>query len=235
MGKNKVETDVAEYFEDITSLQIVLAIHPSGVTIAKAYYNSGSGIQENLVSAALSVITTFESEIGEQMKISETKGDFHIVDYKNFTITVLDGALLRIGIISSGKLRGIMIEKCRELLKIYEMSHKIALKNFEGETSIFDDFATVVDKQLDAVLNKKCTINYLSFEAYDAPKKIKRILFNMHQMSDELFPVKIPSILIREGGVSLTEAKFFTFNAYKSYVIEPLKEEKSESVKRVQK
>ena len=135
MGKNKIKgKDInfyADYFDDVTSLQIILAIHPSGVTVSKCYYNSGEGIQENLVSAALSVITTFQSEISDQMgmEVNEEKTglaaieeEFKIqtVDYENFSITVIDSKLLRIAVISNNRLREKMREKCITLLKVYK-------------------------------------------------------------------------------------------------------------------
>jgi len=216
---------ISQYFANVTSLQIVLAIHPSGVTISKAFYNSGEGIQENLVSAALSVITTFESEISDQMgiEIGAKKGKIHTVDYKNFTISVFDGQYLRLGVISIGKLFSLMREKCWSLLTTYEMAHSNDLNDFTGETSIFDDFPEIVDKELDGKLNKICKINNNSLAAFDAPKKVIKILGSMHKIGDEIHPGKIPSVLVREANISETDAQYYTFEAYKCYVLEPCK------------
>jgi hypothetical protein len=227
MGKNKIKgmniNTYADYFEDVTSLQIVLAIHPSGVTVSKCYYNSGKGIQENLVSAALSVITTFQSEISDQMgmEVEKSKEKIQTVDYENFTITVLDGQSLRIAIISNQKLRERMREKCSRLLREYEKKHEYDLLYFSGETTTFEDFPQIVEKELDGKLNKKCIINHLSLLSYDAPKKVKKTLASIYNMEDILSPIKIPPILIREGGLDPQEAKFYTYDAYISYVIEP--------------
>jgi len=214
---------IAQYFNNVTSLQIVLAIHPSGVTIAKSFYNAGEGIQENLVSAALSVITTFESEISDQMgiDIGDKKGKIHTVDYKNFTITVFDGKFLRIGIISIGKLFSIMRDNCWNLLNTYEMAHSYDLKDFSGETSIFSDFSEVVDKNLDGKLNKICKINHHSLAAFTAPKKVIKILGSMHSIGDRILPGKVPAVLVREAKISETDAQYYTFDAYKCYVLEP--------------
>lgn len=216
---------IAQYFKNVTSLQIVLGIHPSGVTLAKAFYNAGEGIQENLVSAALSVITTFESEISDQMgmEIGDKKGKIHTVDYKNFTITVFDGKLLRLGIISIGKLFSMMRDKCWHLLNTYEMAHSYDLKNFSGETTAFEDFREVVDTELDGKLNDICKINDQSLAAFDAPRKVIKILGSMHSIGDEIHPGKIPSVLVREAKLSETDAQYYTFDAYKCYVLEPCK------------
>jgi hypothetical protein len=189
MGKNKIKgRDViryAEYFEDVTSLQIVLAIHPSGVTVSKCYYNAGEGIQENLVSAALSVITTFQFEISDQMgmEIEDRKRKIQTVDYENFAITVVDGRSLRIAVISNIKLREKMREKCMELLDDYEKKHEENLKNFTGETTNFEDFPRIVERELDGRLNKICGINHLSLLSYDAPKRVKKTLASMYSMA----------------------------------------------------
>ena len=236
MGKNKIKgMDIktyADYFEDVTSLQIVLAIHPSGVTVSKCYYNAGKGIQENLVSAALSVITTFQSEISDQMgmEVDEEKTGLaaiedeykvQTVDYENFSITVIDSKLLRIAVISNNRLRERMREKCIELLKIYEKKHEYNLVYFSGETTIFEDFPQVVEKELDGKLNQKCIINHISLLSYDAPKRVRKTLASMYSMEDIMIPAKIPPILVREGGLELQEARFYTYDAYISYVIEP--------------
>jgi hypothetical protein len=227
MGKNKIKgKDVltyADYFEDVTSLQIILAIHPSGVTVSKCYYNAGKGIQENLVSAALSVITTFQSEISDQMgmEVKKSKERIQTVDYENFTITVLDGKSLRIAIISNQKLRERMREKCMQMLLDYEKKHEYDLAYFSGETTTFEDFPQVVEKEIDGKLNKRCIINHLSLLSYDAPKRVRKTLASMYSMEDVMIPAKIPSILMREGGLESTEARFYTYDAYISYVIEP--------------
>ena len=236
MGKNKIKgMDVsayADYFEDVTSLQIVLAIHPSGVTVSKCYYNSGKGIQENLVSAALSVITTFQSEISDQMGMEvdeektglaaiEEEYKIQTVDYENFSITVIDSNLLRIAVISNNRLRDKMREKCVELLNVYQKNHEYDLLNFSGETTAFEDFSQVVEKELDGKLNHKCIINHISLLSYDAPKRVRKTLASMYSMEDVMFPAKIPSILVREGGLDPKEAQFYTYDAFISYVIEP--------------
>ncbi len=227
MGKNKIKgKDIniyADYFEDVTSLQIVLAIHPSGVTVSKCYYNSGKGIQENLVSAALSVITTFQSEISDQMgmEVNRSKEKIQTVDYENFTITVLDGQLLRIAVISNHKLHELMREKCMHMLHEYEKKHEYDLLYFSGETTTFEDFPQIVEKELDGKLNHKCIINHISLLSYDAPKRVRKTLASMYNMEDIMIPAKIPPILIREGGLDPQEARFYTYDAYISYVIEP--------------
>ena len=226
MGKQKIKGKninlYADYFTDVISIQIVLAIHPSGVTVSKCYYNSGEGIQENLVSAALSVITTFQSEITDQMGMEVKKSSqiIQTVDYENFTITVLDGKSLRIAIISNQKLREMMREKCMQMLNNYEKKHQDDLSNFSGETTVFEDFPQIVEKDLDGKLNKRCIVNHISLLSYDAPKRVRKTLASMYNMEDEIYPSKIPAILVREGGLNLNEAKFYTYDAYISYVLE---------------
>jgi len=50
---------------------------------------------------------------------------------------------------------------------------------------------------------------------------VRKTLASMYSMEDVIFPAKIPSILVREGGVKPEKARFYTYDAYISYVIEP--------------
>ncbi|MHA1439492.1 MAG: hypothetical protein ACTSPD_18130 [Promethearchaeota archaeon] len=224
--KKKKQSEIiklVQYFDDVTSLQIVLAIHNSGVTLNKCYYNSGEGIKENLLSAALSVITTFESEIEDQlgMDCEDKSGRIHTIDYRNFSISIFFGGLLRLGILTNTSIGSLMKEKCKDLIKQYEIVHNYDLKNFTGDIGPFNDFHEIVDKELDGKLNKKCIINIMSLNSFDAPKNVKKVFSSMHSMEDEIYPKNIPSILKREAKINLTEAKYYTYDAYISYVLEP--------------
>lgn len=208
-----------QYFDDITNLQMIMAIHrQSGTCFATASYNDGEEIQENLVSGFLTAITSFGTEIGDAIGKNNIVSKGKSVVYGDFTITILDGKELRLGIISTNTPGRIMKEKAIHLLEKYEREHSNDLSPFKGEMSLFEDFPQLVDKMLDGDLNKKNIINYNTLKEYDGPKKVRKVLKDMHKMDEEFYPGQLPYIFNREAGLSLTEAKFYAYDAYKCYI-----------------
>ncbi|MGQ4872998.1 MAG: hypothetical protein ACTSVV_07980 [Promethearchaeota archaeon] len=225
--RNKTQYEILQdvrYFDDITTLQIIMAIHrQSGACFAKVYYNQGEGIKENFISGFLTAFSSFESVICEQLGIEPGNRSFKAIQYGDFAISIIDGNLLRISLISNDTIGSIMRDKCLSLLNKYEKKHKHDLENFTGDMDIFDDFGKFVEKELDVKLNLKSVINKNSLDKYDGPKSVKKVLQHMYDMKDAFFPAKLPAILAREAKLSDTMAKFYTYDAYLWYIFDPVK------------
>jgi hypothetical protein len=225
--KKKTDSEIYEivkYFDDITSLQIVMGIHrTSGTAFAEEKFNSGENIKANLISGFLTAISSFEEAIGERMGKEICNSEKKAVQYGDFTITILDSQLLRIGIITGDLIGELMKKKCTTLLCNYEEKHEKDLEKFIGDKELFSDFSNMVEKELDVELNFPCKVNSEMLDKYDGSRSVRKVLEGMYEMEDIFLPKDLVSILMREADLSENHAKYYTYDLYSWYVIEAVK------------
>ncbi|TFF96275.1 MAG: hypothetical protein EU544_01015 [Promethearchaeota archaeon] len=228
--KNKTQYEILQdvkYFDDITSCQIIMAIQKqSGECFEKEYYNQGDGIKENFVSGFLTALSSFETVISEQLGMESEGNQIKAIQYGDFSISIVDGELLRLALISSEPIGNLFRDKCKILVDTYEEKHSYDLEKFRGDMDIFFDFRQEVEKQLDVKLNYKSKINAKSLEKYEGPKSVRKVLETMVKMGDEFYPVNLPPILMREAELTETNAKYYTYDAYLWYVFEQIESPK---------
>ncbi len=228
--RNKTQFEIlsdVKYFDDITTLQIIMAIHrQSGSCFQRLTFNQGEGIKENFVSGFLTAFSSFETVIGQQLGKETVENKIKAIQYGDFTISMVDGEFLRIALISATPIGNIMRDKCFSLTRMFEKRHESDLKKFSGECDTFDDFGSTVEKEIDIKLNYTSKINKLSLDKYEAPRSVKNVLSRMLEMNDAFYPAKLPSIFIREADQTETMAKYYAYDAYLWYVFEPVNNKK---------
>ncbi|MFX1357920.1 MAG: nitrous oxide reductase family maturation protein NosD [Promethearchaeota archaeon] len=221
----KEELSDAQYFKDITSIITILAIHnESGLCLSKIALHGGIGLDENLFSGFISAIGSFKNELANQMglKVRGEGGD-NIIQYNEFTITLMDGEYLRLGLVSYKSLGDLIKQQCGQVLRAYETKHVDDLKSFDGDLQVFKDFEDTIETGLNMNLNKKCTINLKQLNTYDVSESFKAILNDFIPRSEGFYPAEIVSILTKEMNVSDQEAYFMVHEAYKNNLFIPLK------------
>ncbi|MFX0075144.1 MAG: hypothetical protein ACFE96_06865, partial [Candidatus Hermodarchaeota archaeon] len=99
---------------------------------------------------------SFKNELAKQMglRVLGNGGD-NVIQYNEFTITLMDGEYLRLGLVSYSSLGDLIKKRCGKVLKDYENKHINDLKNFEGEIQIFDDFEETIKWGLELNLIEK--------------------------------------------------------------------------------
>ncbi len=217
----------AQYFQDVTSILTILAIHnDTGLCLSKIAIHGGIGLDENLFTGFLSAMGSFKNELAKQMglKVQEGSGD-NTIDYNEFTITLMDGEYLRLGLVSYSSLGDLIKQRCGQVLRDYEVKHVNDLKNFDGELQIFSDFEEIVEIGLDMNLNKKSTINVKQLNKYAAPEPFITILNDLNSRSEGFNPAEIIPILVQELKISDQEANFMVFEAYKNKLFSPINKE----------
>lgn len=214
----------AQYFQDVTSILTILAIHnDSGLCLSKIAIHGGIGLDENLFTGFISAMGSFKNELAKQMglRVQGGSGD-NIIEYNEFTITLLDSEYLRLGLVSYSSLGDLIKQRCGQVLRDYEVKHVNDLKNFDGEIQIFGDFEEIIETGLDMKLNKKCTINVKQLNKYDALESFITILNNLNSRSEGFYPAEITPILVQELKISDQEANFMVFEAYKNKLFSPI-------------
>jgi len=214
----------AQYFEDVTSILTILAIHiDSGLCLSKIAIHGGTGLDENLFTGFISAMGNFKDELAKQMglRVGDGVGD-NVIEYNEFTITLMDGEYLRLGLVSHNSLGDFIKEQCGQVLRAYEIKHVNDLKNFDGEIQVFNDFEDAIEIGLDMNLNKKCIINVKQLNNYDAPESFMIILNDLNSRSDGFFPAEITLTLVREMNISDQEANVMVYEAYKNQIFSPI-------------
>jgi parallel beta-helix repeat protein len=214
------ELSKAQYFKDVTSILTILAIHnESGLCLSKIALHGGIGLDENLFTGFISAIGSFKNELAKQMGLRvRGEGGDNIIEYNEFTITLMDGEYLRLGLVSHSSLGDLIKKQCGQVLRAYEIKHVNDLKNFDGELQIFNDFEETIETGLDMNLNKKCIINVKQLNKYDAPESFITILNDFKSRSDGFYPAEIAFTLVREMNISDQEANFMVYEAYKNQI-----------------
>ncbi|MFX1497101.1 MAG: nitrous oxide reductase family maturation protein NosD [Promethearchaeota archaeon] len=215
----------AQYFKDITSILTILAIHEeSGLCLSKIALHGGIGLDENLFTGFISAIGSFKNELAKQMGLQvRGEGGDNTIAYNEFTITLMDGEFLRLGLVSYQSLGDLIKAQCEQILRAYEIKHVNDLKNFDGDLQIFNDFEETIEKGLDINLNKKCIINVKQLNNFDGPESFITILNDLKSRSEGFYPAEIALTLIRELNISDQEANFMIYEAYKNQVFLPIK------------
>jgi len=225
---NEEELSKAQYVKDISSILTILAIHnESGLCLSKIAVHAGIGLDEHLFTGFISAMGSFKDELAKQMGLPvRGEGGDNVIEYNEFTITLMDGEYLRLGLVSYKSLGDLIKEQCGQILRAYEIKHVDDLKNFEGEIQIFNDFEEIIETGLDMNLNKKCIINVKQLNKYDAPESFITILNDLNSKSDGFYPAEIALTLVREMNISDQEANFMVYEAYKNQIFLPIKLEK---------
>ncbi|MEE9573114.1 MAG: hypothetical protein V3W20_08715, partial [Candidatus Neomarinimicrobiota bacterium] len=220
----------AQYFQDVTSILTILAIHnDSGLCLSKIAIHGGIGLDENLFTGFISAMGNFKDELAKQMGLPVGDGGGgrdNVIEYNEFTITLMDGEYLRLGLVSHNSLGDLIKEQCGQVLRAYEIKHVNDLKNFDGEIQIFNDFEDTIETGLDLNLNKKSIINIKQLNKYDAPESFITILNDLNSRFEGLYPAELTSTLVREMNISDQEANFMVYEAYKNQIFSPIKIEK---------
>ncbi|MHA1931680.1 MAG: right-handed parallel beta-helix repeat-containing protein [Promethearchaeota archaeon] len=224
---NEEQLTEAQYFEDVTSILTILAIHnDTGLCLSKIAIHGGIGLDENLFTGFISAMGSFKDELAKQMglPVQEGSGD-NTIDYNEFTITLMDGEYLRLGLVSYSSLGDLIKQRCGQVLRDYEIKHVNDLKNFDGELQIFEDFEEIIEAGLDMNLNRKCTINVKQLNKYNAPESFITILNDLKSRSEGFYPAEITPTLVKELKISNQEATFMIFEAYKNKLFTPINQE----------
>jgi len=214
----------AQYFEDVTSILTILAIHiDSGLCLSKIAIHGGTGLDENLFTGFISAMGNFKDELAKQMglRVGDGGGD-NVIEYNEFTITLMDGEYLRLGLVSHNSLGDFIKEQCGQVLRAYEIMHVNDLKNFDGEIQVFNDFEDAIETGFDMNLNKKSIINIKQLNKYDAPESFMIILNDLNSRSDGFYPAEITLTLVREMNISEQEANFMVYEAYQNQIFSPI-------------
>jgi parallel beta-helix repeat protein len=214
----------ARYFQDITSILTILAIHiDSGLCLSKLALHGGIGLDENLFTGFISAMGSFKDELAEQMglRAREGRGD-NIIEYNEFTITLMDGEYLRLGLVSYSSLGDLIKKRCGQVLRDYELKHVNNLKNFDGEIQIFGDFEQTIEIGLDMTINKKSVINVKQLNKYDSPESFITILNDLKSKSEGFFLTEITQRIVQELKISDQEANFMVLEAYKNNLFTPI-------------
>jgi parallel beta-helix repeat protein len=213
----------ADYFKDITSILTILAIHKdSGLCLSKLALHGGIGLDENLFTGFISAMGSFKDELAKQMglRLRDGGGD-NTIEYNEFTITLMEGEYLRLGLVSYNSLGDLIKKQCGQVLRAYELEHINELQNFDGEIQIFDDFEEAIESGLELNLNKKCTINMNQLHKFDAPESFIKILNDFNSRSEGFYPAEISLAFMQELNISDQEANFMLYKAYKNQIFLP--------------
>jgi hypothetical protein len=214
----------AQYFNDISSILTILAIHnDSGLCLSKLALHGGIGLDENLFTGFISAMGSFKNELAQQMGLAvKGGGGGNVIEYNEFTITLMDGEYLRLGLVSHSNLGDIVKERCGRVLMDYELKHVNELKNFDGEIQGFSDFEEAIEAGLDINLNKKSTLNIKKLNKYNAPEQFKTILNDLNSKSEGFYPAEIALTLMQDMNISKQDANLMVFEAYKNQLFIPL-------------
>ncbi|MFX0007010.1 MAG: nitrous oxide reductase family maturation protein NosD [Candidatus Hermodarchaeota archaeon] len=221
---NEEQLEKAQYFKDVTSILTILAIHKeSGLCLSKIALQEGIGLDENLFTGFISAMGSFKNELAKQMglRVRGEGGDNTIV-YNEFTITLMDGEYLRLGLVSHKSLGDSIKVHCGQVLRAYEIKRVNDLKNFDGEIQIFKDFEETIETGLDMNLNKKSFLNVKELSKYNAHESFKNILIDFSSRSEGFYPSEIAVILVQEMNISSQEAHFMVYEAYKNHLFIPI-------------
>jgi len=216
----------AQYFKDVMSILTILAIHnESGLCLSKIAVHEGIGLDEHLFTGFISAIGSFKNELAKQMGLRvRGEGGDNIIEYNEFTITLMDGEYLRLGLVSHSSLGDLIKQKCGQVLSTYENKHVNDLTNFDGEIQIFNDFEEIIETGLDMTLNKKCIINAKQLNKYDAPELFIAILNDFNSRTDGFYPRQITSTIVGEMNITEQEADYLVYKAYKNQIFLPIDE-----------
>jgi parallel beta-helix repeat protein len=215
----------AQYFKDITSIITILGIHKeSGQCLSKIAVKEGIGLDEHLFSGFISAIGSFKNELAKQMGLGvREEGGNNIIEYNEFTITLLDGEHLRLGLVSHSNLGDLIKKKSGRILQAYETKHINELKIFDGEIEVFSDFKEIVEMELDMNLSKICFLNMKKLNKHDPSEPVLTILKDLNLRSEEFYPSDIALTLMQKMGISEQEANFIVYEAYENQLLLPKK------------
>ena len=115
-----------------------------------------TGLDENLFTGFISAMGSFKNELAKQMglRVREEGGD-NVIEYNEFTITIMDGEYLRLGLVSHSDLGTSIKQQCGQILRYYEIKHIDNLRNFDGEIQVFKDFEEIIHSELMNNMKKK--------------------------------------------------------------------------------
>lgn len=217
---NEEQLTEAQYFKDITSIVIIIAIHKdSGLALSKIALHGGIGLDENLFTGFISAMGSFKNELAKQMglEVREEGGD-NIIQYNEFTITIMDGEFLRLGLVSHSSLGAQIKQQCGQVLRDYEIKHIDKLKNFDGEILAFKDFKNTIETGLIMNLNRKFKLNFKLLNKYETPEPLKRALHEITLRTEEFFLLEIVSTLRERMNLPEQEAYLIVYEAYNNEV-----------------
>jgi len=226
LGDPNIEekSQISQYFRDATSTHAVLAVHnEQGTCLSKAYWLLGKGLNEDLVTGFFSAIGSFDQELGNQLGKKTAEGGVKQFDWGDLSVTMIDGAHLRICILSDHRIGFVMKTRAIQLMKDYETKHLTDLKYFEGDVRKFGDFPAIVERELDTSLNHKSKIDVMRLiDAKELPKDVVNVFHNMNRLDEEFFPETIPAILMRELGMKEIDAFYTTYLSATYLVFKPI-------------
>jgi hypothetical protein len=220
---NEEQSSKAQYFKDITSIITILAIHnETGLCLSKVALHEGIGLDEHLFTGFISAIGSFKNELAKQMGLGvrERIGD-NIIEYNEFTITLMDGEYLRLGLVSHSILGDLIKRKCGQALRDYELKHLSELKAFDGDIQTFKDFKEEIEKGLEMSLNNKCRVNLKQLNKPNVPESLVSILKQFNARSEGFYPKEIATSLIQQKKLTDEEANLIVYEAYENQIFLP--------------
>lgn len=221
----KEKSKVADYFLNITSIHAVMIIHIEQCScLAKINYHLGQGIDETLFSAFLSAIIGFKTEIGNKMGLTQKEKKTNILAFNTFNITLLDGAFIRLGIVSDDSLDELIIKKAFGVIDKYENIHYETLKYFNGSLAPYRDFPQLIDNEFDLSLNRKSSIDIDNFIKSSCPPPIKIILRRLFDNKESFYPAKLWDIIMRDAKLSKKDAIYQTYDLFQEKVFYPIED-----------
>ena len=155
------------------------------------------------------------------MGVRERNGD-NTIEYNEFTITLMDGEYLRLGLVSHSSLGDLIKRKCGQVLQIYELKHISELKSFDGDVQAFNDFKEEIEKGLEMNLNKKCRVNIKLLNKQSVPESLVNILKEFNARSEGFYLKEIATSLIQQNKFSDQEANLIVYEAYEKNIFSPV-------------
>lgn len=222
---NKEKSRIAHYFLDVTSIHAVIISHIERCScLSKIFYHRGQEIDETLFSAFISAILSFKTEIGNKMGLNQKNNKMNTLSFNNFNITLLDGAFLRLGIVSDVLLNEFIIKKAYRFIDRYEHIHYEKLKYFDGKLSDYRDFPESIDNEFDLALNRKSRVNIDNFVKSRCPKEIKIILRKLLDDKTIFYPAKLWDIIMRDANLSKKDAIHHTYTLFQENVFSTIED-----------
>ena len=230
ISKNKI-SQIAQYFEDITTTHIVYLMLKTGIELSSINYLRNHSLNGDLFSGFISAMSSFEEEICDGLGIDSEDinkdGRELTLNYKDFKVNVINGKFTRVVSITDKAIGKIMKDKLYQLIDEYENIHYEELSSSKVEMSMYQDFPKITKDTLDLGLNEPSQLNSEKLYQYKKNPTILYVLNNWYQRMmitttlDSFYPSRIPTILRRKLGMDKEEARYWTYDLFKAEMIIP--------------
>ncbi len=226
ISKETIEK-ISKYFKDITSTHVVLLIKKTGELLSEIRYLESHNLKADVLSGFITAITSIGGELKNQLNIHQGDSDPLQMElkFKGFTVNLINGEFIYLALINDGKIGELVKENSIQLVDEYEAIHTDGLRNFNCKITQFNDFPARAKEKLDLNLNEKCSLNLEQIHRYDKNITIIYILkrwYNKMKLKTHLtsfYPILIPKILVRELGITIEEANYWTYDLFRNNLL----------------